>query len=82
MSQLRNLLTNKVVASKVGNVAKFRRHLRAHGRNLKSLRAELTERQEIARTEAEKNRAKASASKRPGLLRRVGNFLTRAFKGN
>ena len=79
MSQLRNLLTNKVIAHKSGNMAKFRRTLRAHGRNLKSLRAEMREK-ELLRVEQE--RARQSQSKRPGLLRRVGNFLTRAFKGN
>lgn len=81
MSQLRNLLTNKVIASKTGSMAKFRRHLRAHGRNLKSLRAEMKEKEQL-RMEQARQAARPSASKRPSLLRRVGNFLTRAFKGS
>lgn len=81
MSQLRNLLTNKVIAHKSGNMAKFRRHLRAHGRNLKSLRAELSEKEALRRAEQAQQTARVMASKRPGLLRRVGNFINRAFKG-
>jgi hypothetical protein len=81
MSQLRNLLTNKVIAHKSGSMSRFRKHLRAHGRNLKSLRAEMKEKEQI-RVEQARQAARPSASKRPGLLRRVGNFLTRAFKGS
>lgn len=78
MSQLRNLLTNKVIAHKSGNMAAFRQTLRARGRNLKRLREELAEREEVRR---QSERVKLATSQRPGLLRRVGNFLTRAFKG-
>jgi len=73
MSQLRNLLTNKVIAHKFGTRREFHRQrgyiaLENVARRLRNQMAVVS------------NQPKPQP--KPGLLRRVGNFLTRAFKGN
>ena len=80
MSQLRNLLTNKVIAHKLGggrNVARIRRSRKSIAARVRTMRYEITEQRALAQSQRQpKPQAK------PGLLRRIGNFLTRAFKGS
>jgi hypothetical protein len=73
MSQLRNLLTNKVIAHKFGTRREFHRQ---RGYIALANFARLLRNQMAAVNNPPKPQPKH------GLLRRVGNFLTRAFKGN
>lgn len=73
MSQLRNLLTNKVIAHKFGTRREFHRQ-RGYIAVMNVARR--------LRNEVAASRKQPKPQPKPGLLRRVGNFLTRAFKGN
>lgn len=81
MSQLRNLLTNKVLAHKLGggrNLSRLRRNKKSVKARARKVRSEITEQRALA---ASQYVPKSQPNRRPGLLRRVGNFLNRAFKG-
>ena len=80
MSQLRNLLTNKVIAHKVGggrNLSRIRRSRKSIAARGRKIRSEITEQRALAAAQYQ-----PKPQPKPGLLRRVGNFLTRAFKGS
>lgn len=79
MSQLRNLLTNKVIAHKLGgaSMTRYRRARKAVRSQSKRVRSEITEQRALAASQYQ-----PKPQPKPGLLRRVGNFLTRAFKGS
>lgn len=79
MSQLRNLLTNKVAKYQHGSRREYRRSRGYIAPGVAArIRSEVTEQRALA---ASQSVPKSHPNRHPGLLRRVGNFLNRAFKG-
>lgn len=78
MSQLRNLLTNKVANHQHGSRREYRRSRGYIAPGVAArIRSEITEQRALAQSQRQ-----PKPQPKPGLLRRVGNFLTRAFKGS
>ena len=83
MSQLRNLLTNKVLAHKLGsgrNLSRLRRAKKSITARARTIREETVKRAEMQSPYI--SPGVAADAKRPSLFTRARNLFTRAFKGN
>lgn len=77
MSQLKNLLTNKVVAFKLGgsrNLSRYRKVKRAASKS-RRIRPEITEQRALAPSQSQ-----SKPQPKPGILRRAMSFIRRAAK--
>lgn len=83
MSQLRNLVENKVLLSRLGSgsaVGKFRRDRRAHPARVRRIVEEIKAQRVLSTAQARtREEAKRQAQPKPGLLRRFVAAVRKAF---